>query len=60
MGGKPRPQWPPLGHRAHERLRDRLGGLDEHDVGGALHGLEFSVEGDAAEGCSGNSHEIQF
>jgi hypothetical protein len=27
---------------------DRLRGLDEHDVGGALHGLEFSVEGDAA------------
>jgi hypothetical protein len=23
------------------RLRDRLGGLDEHDVGGALQGLEF-------------------
>src|SRR5882757_641766 len=31
------------------RLRDRLGGLDEHDVGGAPHGLEFSVEGDAAD-----------
>ena len=31
------------------RLRDRLGGLDEHDIGGAPHGLEFSVEGDAAD-----------
>jgi hypothetical protein len=30
-------------------LRDRLGGLYKHDVGGAPHGLEFAVEGDAAD-----------
>jgi hypothetical protein len=30
-------------------LRDRLGGLDKHDVGGAPHALEFAVEGDAAD-----------
>jgi len=29
--------------------RDDLGGLDKHDVGSAPHGLEFSVEGDAAD-----------
>jgi hypothetical protein len=32
-----------------ERLRDRLGGLDEHHVGDALQGWEFSVEGDTAD-----------
>jgi hypothetical protein len=37
------------GSRRAFRLRDRLGGLDKHDVGGAPHGLEFAVEGDAAD-----------
>jgi hypothetical protein len=31
------------------RLRDRLGGFDEHDLGEARQGLEFSVERDAAD-----------
>ena len=31
------------------RLRDRLSGLDEHDVGGAPQGLEFTVEGDTTD-----------
>ena len=31
------------------RLPDQLGGLDEHDFGDAFQGLEFSVEGDAAD-----------
>ena len=31
------------------RLRDRLSGLDEHDVGGPPQGLEFTVEGDATD-----------
>jgi hypothetical protein len=30
-------------------IADRLSGLDEKDVGCAPHGLEFSVEGDAAD-----------
>ncbi len=30
-------------------FRDRLGDLDEHHLRNALHGLEFSVEGDAAD-----------
>jgi hypothetical protein len=30
-------------------VTDRLGSLDEHDFGGALQGLEFFVEGDAAD-----------
>lgn len=29
--------------------RDLLSGLDEHNLGDALQGLEFSVEGDAAD-----------
>ena len=31
------------------RLRDRLSGLDEHDVGGTPQGLEFAVEGDTTD-----------
>ncbi len=41
-GGNRSSRSPPL-------ARDRLGGLDEHDVGDALQGLEFSVEGGAAD-----------
>jgi hypothetical protein len=30
-------------------LRDRFGGFDEHDLGEARQGLEYSIERDAAD-----------
>jgi hypothetical protein len=48
------------------RLRDRLSGLDEHDVGGPPQGLEFTVEDDttdaidAADASAPNKAEHEF